>query len=235
MKRDLKPGDRFNRLTVVCYSHTGKHHRRYFIFKCDCGTEVTRQIANVTSGNTKSCGCLSLEAKENKRLPHNLGEVTAVYLGYRRHAKDRGLCFELTKEDFCRLITQRCAYCGTIGSNYKKTKNSLEGLYYNGVDRRDNATGYTVNNVVPCCRICNRAKHTLSIKEFKKWLGAAAEWQGYRMDPAEKALNKQAMASQWGSISSSAKDLGTVTDASRGSTLHTEMNPLQETFSLSEE
>jgi hypothetical protein len=41
---------------------------------------------------------------------------------------------------------------------------------YNGLDRIKNAEGYTFENVVSCCYICNRAKSTMTQEEFLAWI-----------------------------------------------------------------
>lgn len=35
-----------------------------------------------------------------------------------------------------------------------------------GIDRIDNALGYTLDNIVPCCRTCNFMKQTSNQKDF---------------------------------------------------------------------
>ena len=37
---------------------------------------------------------------------------------------------------------------------------------FNGIDRIDSNIGYTVNNCVPCCTICNHMKNDLTTDEF---------------------------------------------------------------------
>jgi len=41
---------------------------------------------------------------------------------------------------------------------------------YNGVDRVDNTVGYTLDNCVSCCKICNNSKATLTLDEWKDWI-----------------------------------------------------------------
>lgn len=36
--------------------------------------------------------------------------------------------------------------------------------------RIDSTKGYVLSNVRPCCKVCNRAKGTLSLKEFLNWI-----------------------------------------------------------------
>ena len=179
----IQPGDKFNRLTAISFDHTGKHHRRYFLFRCDCGNEKILQAANVSSGNTKSCGCLSMETKKSKLLPENRGVINQIILGYKRHAAGRGYSFDLTYDDVTEIISKNCYYCGVSPSNIKITKNCKDGFKYNGIDRIDSGKNYTKDNVVSCCRLCNLAKRDLSISEFRDWV-----------------LRLVAMADQWGKL-----------------------------------
>ena len=36
--------------------------------------------------------------------------------------------------------------------------------------RLDNYKGYTIDNCVSCCKICNRAKGSLPLETFQKWI-----------------------------------------------------------------
>jgi hypothetical protein len=41
------------------------------------------------------------------------------------------------------------------------------GYYlYNGIDRVDNTLGYSKENCVSCCKICNYMKQVLTLEEF---------------------------------------------------------------------
>lgn len=51
---------RYGRLTAIKRVGT-KHHEALWLCKCDCGNEVTVVAGSLSSGNTKSCGCLQLE------------------------------------------------------------------------------------------------------------------------------------------------------------------------------
>jgi len=56
---------------------------------------------------------------------------------------------------------------GTWGKNGKGQYASP--YIYNGLDRIDNEKGYLLDNVTPCCKICNQAKHALSLDDFLAW------------------------------------------------------------------
>ena len=51
---------------------------------------------------------------------------------------------------------------------------------YNGVDRVDNTIGYNNDNVVPCCKICNNSKATMTIEEWILWLQKICSSQFYK-------------------------------------------------------
>jgi hypothetical protein len=169
-KTYIKSGDVINRFTVISFSHKDKHNRSHFLCKCLCGKEKTVQGSLLTSGNTKSCGCFAKEVRKTKVLPNNKGVITQILLGYKRHARDRNLVFDLSYEDFASLIIQPCYYCGCGLSNIKITKNYKQGFPYNGIDRIDSAVGYNITNVVPCCKMCNLSKKDLSKEEFLSWI-----------------------------------------------------------------
>ena len=60
-------------------------------------------------------------------------------------------------------------------STRKESRRRGNGDYtYNGIDRVDNTRGYTLDNVVPCCFKCNRAKDTMTKEEFLEWVGRVA-------------------------------------------------------------
>lgn len=59
MKVDNIIGSKFGKITVLNYSHTNKNKKRCYYCVCECGTYITVINADLKSGNTKSCGCLS--------------------------------------------------------------------------------------------------------------------------------------------------------------------------------
>lgn len=181
---ELQHGSKYFRLTVVEFSHQDNRYRRFYKFKCDCGTVKIIHGTAVTSGNTKSCGCLSSESKASKRLSDNRGVINHIILQYKRHAKDRDLNWNLTYEQVAKTIQEPCFYCGTERSNHKITKSCKEGYDHNGIDRVDSNIGYEPNNVVPCCKTCNYAKSDLNQKDFILWA-------------AKVANHTKAMAEQW--------------------------------------
>jgi hypothetical protein len=66
----------------------------------------------------------------------------------KHQAKRRELVWEISYELFCCLINSRCSYC------HQLTPESTGS----GLDRVDNEKGYSVENVIPCCGMCNRLR-----------------------------------------------------------------------------
>lgn len=88
-----------------------------------------------------------------------------LYVSRKSGAAKRRHAWELTKEQFFALCLSPCFYTGRLPATIHK---SSAGSFcvVNGVDRRDNNKGYTVDNCVPCCPEVNYAKRILSEKQF---------------------------------------------------------------------
>jgi hypothetical protein len=78
------------------------------------------------------------------------------------NAANKGREVSLNFEEFISITSLPCHYCG--GFNQGRAADS--GLVFCGLDRRDNARGYTLQNVLPCCSWCNRMKFEFSYEEF---------------------------------------------------------------------
>lgn len=104
--------------------------------------------------------------KENCNATRN-----GVVRSYRTYcAKSRNLECALSEDDFDALFSGNCCYCGVPPSNTIKYATSSLAFTYNGIDRVDNNIGYTVENCVSCCTVCNKAKMVMSEQEFAGWV-----------------------------------------------------------------
>ena len=157
-------GNRYERLTVIRRVGSDKHKRATWLCKCDCGNEVTVVSGNLHSGNTKSCGCLH---RELVSLPLGVAAFNQLVLLMKSHARDRGYVWQLTDEQVVHLTKQSCHYCGAEPAQVKTLPRGNGDYIYNGLDRVDNAEGYTIDNVVPCCGKCNVMKRAMTVEEFK--------------------------------------------------------------------
>ena len=161
-------GKKFNRLTVIKRSYPNNNWgNAKWLCKCDCGKEKVIEGSNLTRSLTKSCGCLR---NEKRRLKPGLASMRRVINSYKGNARKKGLEYNLTETQFKEIVQRDCFYCGAKPNNILNVK-GLNGAYtYNGIDRIDNNKGYIVDNVVPCCKICNEAKKTRTLQEYKDWI-----------------------------------------------------------------
>jgi hypothetical protein len=94
--------------------------------------------------------------KYSKDMPSN-------YKSYLGRANKRKFPFDFTVNEFLQFIAQDCFYCGKLEAN--------------GIDRIDSKTGYTKDNSVPCCFMCNTMKYTYSIQKFLTHINTIYSYQ----------------------------------------------------------
>lgn len=68
------------------------------------------------------------------------------------NAKTRGIKVQLTDNEISSLLNSNCYYCGKEKAD--------------GIDRIDSNKDYTINNIVPCCKVCNMMKNKFSLDTF---------------------------------------------------------------------
>ena len=167
-------GQRFTRL--VALEQAGFNHRNEILWKCkcDCGGLTTVVGGYLLSTNTKSCGCYhKIRTRSLFKKPLEFTGAGKVLSSYRKRARESGRVFELDRDYFTDLIQHNCYYCGAVPGNRWKVHETE--FIYQGVDRIDNAEGYTLDNCVPCCMICNKMKKAMSSKEFLDHIGRIHE------------------------------------------------------------
>jgi hypothetical protein len=81
--------------------------------------------------------------------------------------------FSLTKEEFVCISEQICHYCGCAPERRKAGPTLHSDWAWNGIDRKDNNYGYTTDNCVACCILCNLMKGSLPYQEFINWIAKA--------------------------------------------------------------
>lgn len=172
----LEIGTRYGKLVVLGIDGKDKHGSNMYVCQCDCGNITHVRGNGLTSGNTRSCGCLSKDARKKFKLPDNGGVINHIILQYKRHARDRNIEWNLTFDEVKKIIQEPCFYCGAEKSNHAVTKNCKEGYDYNGIDRVDSSKGYYIDNVVPCCKTCNYAKRDMSKEDFINWANRISEY-----------------------------------------------------------
>jgi len=158
-------GKRFNKLTVIdgplniLNESKWKRKQRKWLCKCDCGNKVIRVTNQLNKGAATSCGCLSKERIVKLNTQH-CRPFEWIYNSLSRCSKQRKHKLSLSFNDFLKFtkITS-CHYCGdVIEWKSRNSKSSPDNCYY--IDRKDNSIGYTKENCVVCCSLCNLTKHS---------------------------------------------------------------------------
>lgn len=86
-----------------------------------------------------------------------LENIKIHYSNYIRSARDKNLDFEISQEDFDKIVKEPCHYCDVI-----------QERGFNGIDRMASSIGYVTDNCVSCCKTCNYMKCSLSVDVFLK-------------------------------------------------------------------
>ena len=161
----IKAGTIFNKVRVIDFAYSAKSRAYYFTECMTCGTESTRRIDHIKT-NPEYCNFCKEKMTAKPKVE---SVINTIYSGYRTNANSRNISFELTKDSFTKLISQTCFYCGQepIESQFSKSTNRTETKFmHNGVDRLDSKVGYTIENCVPCCSMCNLMKNKFSAEDF---------------------------------------------------------------------
>jgi hypothetical protein len=93
--------------------------------------------------------------KENNLIKSN--NLYVNYNIYKRSADDKNFNFELSFDEYSNIVKNICRYCGI-----------LHERGFNGIDRINSKFGYTIENSVSCCKMCNYMKQSLSETVFIK-------------------------------------------------------------------
>lgn len=185
-KKDLIIGDNFGDLVII-NKIIDNRRQTYYLCKCSCGNIREVRYTNLKSGLITHCGCKNFTGIEhgNRKFNPSLASFRAKASNYKGMAKNRNIQFDLTMDETIFLLKGNCNYCNRPPSNHfnvrengkssKKRNYALNrthdfDILYNGIDRIDNLKGYTLENSVSCCNICNTAKLNLSLDEFKEWI-----------------------------------------------------------------
>lgn len=183
-------GKRFGRLTVINDTVERKENGS-IVWKClcDCGNEKLVTTAALNSGSTQSCGCLYKETRKNfgnlvserNKIEYQLAAKHELYSSYKYRAGQKNWEFNLTLAEFIIITSMNCHYCGVEPLQEVKSNKTFNGNYqHNGIDRIDSSLGYSIENCVPCCEICNKAKRDLSYNDFINWINRLIEFRNVK-------------------------------------------------------
>lgn len=166
-------GKKFGRLLCLYRLdiRSGGVNRHSYSCLCDCGIHKTVHASSLTRGVTQSCGCLRVTYHESWKDSSCTSLKSKILRTYRKTAKRRALSWNLTVHEFEDFILSECHYCGFEGSlkALPLARKEDQVLITNGVDRVDSSVGYSPENCVSCCTVCNRAKSDQTQEEWEEY------------------------------------------------------------------
>lgn len=148
------PGEVIHGRTLISYDRDSK----LWWTTCTCGAIYRASPIDLRKQPNHKCRACFL-------FDHDQTALNKILIAYRQGARKRNYAWGLNLEQFRSLIFSCCHYCGQEPSNpgAKDIKNTVK---FSGIDRVDNHLGYTLENSVSCCTICNQMKRVLSVDDW---------------------------------------------------------------------
>jgi hypothetical protein len=136
-KEKVKPGDKFERLTII--KDTGKRQGTCikWLCECSCGNIKEVRTADLKSGATQSCGCLRDETLKNLLTTHGSPLPYRIW----KNMKDR--CYNINNKSYHNYGGRGIFICRRWRNSWENFHKDMgdrpEGL---SIDRIDNSGPY---------------------------------------------------------------------------------------------
>lgn len=135
---------------------------------CKCGNTVEMKSIRLSSGNTKSCGCL--RAYKSSELAKTTTE-RSLFRSAKHRAKKQGIPFDLTLDDI--VIPDTCPLLGT--PLVAKVGNGERYDNLPSLDKKIPSKGYVKGNVWVVSWRANRIKNDATVNELERMVVALKE------------------------------------------------------------
>lgn len=153
-----KPKDltniRFGKLIALRIVGKNKHNRYLWECLCDCGNKTIVQSVALSSGNTKSCGCLHSEKLVERNITHNMSKDRL----YQRWQAMKRRCYGKNIKRFKDYGGRRIKVCNEWLHSFESFQNwALSNGYKKNltIERRDVNGNYCPDN---CCWITKKSQ-----------------------------------------------------------------------------
>lgn len=152
MSIDIK-GQRFGRLVAIKFIRKTATRKSCWLCRCDCGKESFVPVTDLTSGKTKSCGCLKKELVSKSFLKH--GDTGSRL--YRIWQGMKGRCYNENRETYKYYGGKGIVVCDEWLNDYDAFKTWALNCGYSDdltIDRIDYDGNYEPEN----CRWITKAE-----------------------------------------------------------------------------
>ena len=165
-------GLRFGRLTVLSVAGRAKDRKTLWRCACACGKECVVRSAYLTSGHTKSCGCLTRETASRVKTKHG-ASGTRLY-GIWQKMKDR--CYRRGDKFYADYGGRGISVCDGWRNDFSAFQSwALSNGYADGltIDRINNDGNYSPDN----CRWATTKTQNRNSRNNRVYAGkCVAEW-----------------------------------------------------------
>ncbi len=113
-------GNRYGRLTVIEISREEQRLgvTGYWVCRCDCGNKKVVRRGNLTSGNTRSCGCA--RSHQGDLTGKRFGRLVVIKLLLRGFWECRCDCGNKTSVARSSLVTKNTRSCGCLRKDVRR-------------------------------------------------------------------------------------------------------------------
>jgi hypothetical protein len=155
-------GKKYGHLTLVSKIRPGGHGvGAVWKAVCDCGRDREVLAKDVVAGRVRSCGkCNYSKILRTSSSTRNILQNKQLKKGYERLVRNcltRRVACTISYEEYCRILTLDCTYCGNSAS---------EGVPKVGLV--SNEAGFTPTNCIPSCTNCKKLQGDYNSSEFLK-------------------------------------------------------------------
>lgn len=173
-------GKQFGKLTVISEAPKRKNDPSpYWNCQCECGKTSVVRTQNLNKGITKSCGELIHRTGENHFRWTGCGEMSGRYVcDLKKHAKQRGLKFTVTKKFLWNQFIKQSRCCALTGRPLIFCSGTKKYDTTASLDRIDSSKGYIKGNIQWVHKDINWFKRDYIQSEFIKMCKEVANYNG---------------------------------------------------------